>query len=117
MASTPAPAPTATTEQRSASVISTGARGEGPPSSAGVAGAENDSECSAAWSSRSVTWMRWGRPTAIPASMAAPMSSVWIWQLKMPSPPTTTMESPTSVHACLKPSTEESGASSRNITS
>ena len=45
------------------------------------------------------------------------MSSVWMWQFQMPSPPTTTMESPTSVHACLKPATEESGASSRNITS
>ena len=53
----------------------------------------------------------------MPASMAAPMSSVWMWQFQMPSPPTTTIESPISVQAALKPSTEGSGASSRNMTS
>ena len=45
-----------------------------------------------------------GRPTAMPASMAAPMSSVCTWQFQMPSPPTTTIESPRSPHADLKPS-------------
>ena len=33
-------------------------------------------------------------PGVTPASMAAPMSSVWMWQFHRPSPPTTTMESP-----------------------
>ena len=33
-------------------------------------------------------------PTAMPASMAAPMSSVCTWQFHRPSPPTTTIESP-----------------------
>ena len=38
-------------------------------------------------SSRSVTLMRCGRPASTPASMAAPMSLVWMWQFQMPSPP------------------------------
>ena len=40
----------------------------------------------------------------MPASMAAPMSSVCTWQFQRPSPPTTTIESPSSPHADLKPS-------------
>ncbi len=36
------------------------------------------------------------------ASMEAPMSSVWMWQFQMPSPPTTTMESPMPAHTSLK---------------
>ena len=30
--------------------------------------------------------MRWGRPASTPASMAAPMSLVWMWQFHRPSP-------------------------------
>ena len=35
----------------------------------------------------------------MPASTAAPMSLVWTWQFQMPSPPTTTIESPIAAHA------------------
>ena len=35
------------------------------------------------------------------ASIAAPMSSVWMWQFQMPSPPTTTIESPMPAHTSL----------------
>ena len=35
----------------------------------------------------------------MPASTAAPMSFVWTWQFQMPSPPTTTIESPIAPHA------------------
>ena len=52
--------------------------------------------CSADTSSnRSVTRMRYGRPSrSRAASIAAPMSFVWTWQFHVPSPPTTTIESP-----------------------
>ncbi len=33
--------------------------------------------------------------------MAAPMSSVWMWQFHSPSPPTTTMESPSPAQTSL----------------
>ena len=39
--------------------------------------------------------------TSSAASMAAPMSSVWMWQFQMPSPPTTTIESPMPAHTSL----------------
>ena len=40
----------------------------------------------------------------MPASMDAPMSSVWMWQFHSPSPPTTTIDSPISIHVALKAS-------------
>ena len=49
--------------------------------------------------------------------MAAPMSSVWMWQFHSPSPPTTTMESPRPAHTSLKDGMVSSGASSRYMTS
>ena len=58
-----------------------------------------------------------GRPISMAASMAGPMSSVWMWQLKMPSPPTTTIESPMPAHTSRKAGMASSGASSRYITS
>ena len=68
-------------------------------------------------SSRSVTRMRCGRPASTPASMAAPTSSVWMWQFHRPSPPTTTMESPMPAHTSLNASMDSSGAESRYMTS
>ena len=53
----------------------------------------------------------------MPASMAAPMSLVWIWQFHRPSPPTTTMESPMPPQACLKAAMSSSGVSKKYITS
>ena len=38
----------------------------------------------------------------MPASIAAPMSSVCTWQFQMPSPPTTTIESPSAAPRCLE---------------
>ena len=73
--------------------------------------------CSATSSNRSVTRIVWGRPTAIPASMAAPMSSVWTWQFHTPSPPTTTIESPSASQAVRKSGTLSSGASRKYMTS
>ena len=61
--------------------------------------------------------MRWGRPVSTPASMAAPMSFVWMWQFHRPSPPTTTMESPMPAQTSLKASTESSGAWRKYMTS
>ncbi len=52
---------------------------------------------------RSVMRMLCGRPASMPASTAAPMSLVWTWQFQMPSPPTTTIESPIAAHASRNP--------------
>jgi len=49
-------------------------------------------------SRRSVTRIFDGVPIWIAASIDAPMSSVWMWQFQMPSPPTTTMEYPLPGH-------------------
>jgi hypothetical protein len=68
-------------------------------------------------SCRSVTRISRGRPTSMAASMAPPMSSVWMWQFQMPSPPTTTIESPMAAHAALNPSIHASGASRKYMTS
>ena len=68
-------------------------------------------------SSRSVTLIRCGRPASTPASMAAPTSLVWMWQFQMPSPPTTTMESPMPAHTSLNASMESSGADRKYMTS
>ncbi len=68
-------------------------------------------------SSRSVTRMPRGLPTSMPASTAGPMSSVWMWQFQSPSPPTTTMESPSVAHTSLKPVMDSSGASRKYMTS
>ena len=47
--------------------------------------------------------MRCGRPSRSSAdSIAAPMSFVWTWQFQMPSPPTTTIESPMSPQPLLE---------------
>ena len=43
-----------------------------------------------------------GRPASSAASIAAPMSSVWMWQFHSPSPPTTTIESPMPAQTSLK---------------
>ena len=61
--------------------------------------------------------MRWGRPVSTPASMAAPMSLVWMWQFHSPSPPTTTMESPMPAQTSLNASMESSGACRKYMTS
>ena len=58
-----------------------------------------------------------GRPQSTAASMAAPMSSVWMWQFQMPSPPTTTIESPMPAHTSLKAGTASSCASRKYMTS
>ena len=58
-----------------------------------------------------------GRPASMAASMAAPMSSVWMWQFQMPSPPTTTIESPMPAHTSLNAGMAESGASRKYMTS
>ena len=68
-------------------------------------------------SAKCVTRIRCGRPAAIPASTAAPTSSVWTWTFQSPSPPTTTSESPRPARACLRFGTWASSASSRYITS
>jgi hypothetical protein len=49
--------------------------------------------------------------------MAAPMSSVWMWQFQMPSPPTTTIESPMPAHTSLNAGIGSSGASRKYMTS
>ena len=49
--------------------------------------------------------------------MAAPMSSVWMWQFQSPSPPTTTMESPMPAQTSLKSPMVSSAAESRYMTS
>ena len=49
--------------------------------------------------------------------MAGPTSSVWMWQFHSPSPPTTTIESPSPAHTSLKAGMVSSGASSRYMTS
>ena len=51
------------------------------------------------------------------ASIAAPMSSVWMWQFQMPSPPTTTIESPMPAHTSLKAGIVSSVASRKYMTS
>ena len=58
-----------------------------------------------------------GRPISMAASMAAPMSSVWMWQFQMPSPPTTTMESPMPAHTSLNAAMVSSGACRKYMTS
>ena len=58
-----------------------------------------------------------GRPQSSAASTAAPMSSVWMWQFQMPSPPTTTIESPMPAHTSLKAGIVSSSASSKYMTS
>jgi len=83
----------------------------------GRAGRSRTQRSSSTCSSRSVTRMRSGFPASTPASTAAPMSLVWMWQFHSPSPPTTTMESPMPAHTSLKASMESSGADSRYITS
>ena len=49
--------------------------------------------------------------------MLAPMSSVWMWQFQMPSPPTTTIESPIPAQTCLKVGMASSSASRKYMTS
>ncbi len=68
-------------------------------------------------SSRSVTRIFEGLPISMAASMAGPMSSVWMWQLNRPSPPTTTIESPMPAHTSLKAPMASSGASRMYMTS
>ena len=51
------------------------------------------------------------------ASIDAPMSSVWMWQFQMPSPPTTTIESPMPAHTSLKAGMASSAASRKYMTS
>ncbi len=58
-----------------------------------------------------------GRPMSMAASIAAPMSSVWMWQFQSPSPPTTTIESPMPAHTSLNAGIDSSGASRRYMTS
>ncbi len=53
----------------------------------------------------------------MPASIAAPMSSVWTWQFQRPSPPTTTIESPRTDHAASSSCTRSSVDTRRYITS
>ncbi len=81
----PSPVHTATTAVGTGAWLTT-------PTSSGAASRTQRS--SSTCSSRSVTRMLRGRPQSIAASTAAPMSSVWMWQFQMPSPPTTTIESP-----------------------
>ena len=51
------------------------------------------------------------------ASIDAPMSSVWMWQFQMPSPPTTTIESPMPAQTSLKAGIASSAASRKYMTS
>ena len=69
---TPSPTTTATTD-----VV-----GAGPSSStSSTTLASRTQRSSMTCSLRSVTRISRGRPESMPASMAAPMSSVWMWQL------------------------------------
>ena len=101
----PSPVTTATTL-----VVGAGPTGwpTGPPP--GSFDASRTQRSSSTCSARSVTRIRCGRPASTPASMAAPMSSVWMWQFHSPSPPTTTMESPIPAQTSLKSAMESSGA-------
>ena len=101
----PSPVTTATTL-----VVGAGPSRSAPGADPGALEASRTQRSSSTCSARSVTRMRWGRPVSTPASMAAPMSSVWIWQFHNPSPPTTTMESPMPAHTSLKSAMESSGA-------
>ena len=66
-----------------------------------VASPSRTQRSSSTCSMRSVTRILRGRPQSSGASMAAPMSSVWMWQFHSPSPPTTTIESPMPDHTSL----------------
>ena len=101
----PSPVTTATTL-----VVGTGPSRATPAPASGALEASRTQRSSSTCSARSVTRMRCGRPASTPASMAAPMSSVWMWQFQSPSPPTTTMESPMPAHTSLKSRMESSGA-------
>ena len=91
----PSPAATATTAVVTGSWMWGG-------SSSGLARRLADPALLATCSIRSVTRIWRGRPASMAASTAAPMSSVWMWQFQMPSPPTTTIESPMPAHTSLK---------------
>ena len=106
----PSPVPTATTE------VVTGVR-TSPSGPAGARAASRTQRSSSTCSARSVTRIDRGRPVSSAASTAAPMSSVWMWQFHRPSPPTTTIESPTPAHTSLKAGMAPSGASRRYMTS
>ena len=95
MRRTPSPVDTATTAVHTGSVLG---RSSGTTSEPLSRTHRSSSTCS----SRSVTRMFRGRPQSRAASMLAPMSSVWMWQFQMPSPPTTTIESPMPAQTCLK---------------
>ena len=107
----PSPAATATTAVHTGSVTC------GGTSTMSDAVASRTHRSSTTCSMRSVTRIWRGRPASTAASMAAPMSSVWMWQFQMPSPPTTTMESPMPAHTSLKAGIDSSGASRKYMTS
>jgi hypothetical protein len=111
MRAMPWPAQTATTAQV------TGSRGASPAPASPWAAASLTQRSSSTWSQRSVTRMLRGRPASRAASTAAPMSLVWMWQFHVPSPPTTTMESPMPSHTRRKVGMVSSAASSRYMTS
>ena len=92
----PAPVATATTAQV------TGVRSSAGTSIAGALAASRTHASSSTCSMRSVTRIFRGVPMSMAASIDAPMSSVWMWQFQMPSPPTTTIESPMPAHTSLK---------------
>ncbi len=85
--------------------------------SASTVSASRTQRSSSTCSSRSVTRMLRGRPPSMAASIAAPMSSVWMWQFQMPSPPTTTIESPMPAHTSLNAGMVVVGASRKYMTS
>ncbi len=112
MRRTPSPTETATTAVWTGSVACGGSSTDPPP-----AAPSRTQRSSSTWSSRSVTRIFRGRPTSTAASMAAPMSSVWMWQFQIPSPPTTTIESPTPAQTSLNAGIVSSGASRKYMTS
>ena len=108
---TPAPVATATTAHV------TGVRSSAGTSTVGALAASRTHASSSTCSIRSVTRILRGVPMSMAASMDAPMSSVWMWQFQMPSPPTTTIESPMPAHTSLNAGMASSGASRKYMTS